>query len=427
MHRLAAPIALAAALLATPIVAAPAFATPEPASGLAAATAALQANDLASAWALFEAAGRADPAAPGPYLGRSDVLVRRRDLDGAEAVLRQGLAMAQPRGVLLRALGLLQALRNQPDAAIASYAAAIAAGEPAAALHIELGNLLSNKLDQPGRAIAHFDAALATAPGSAAAHFGKGVALLRTATLETGPTAAPSAVVSAARAELEAAQRLDATDPMAPLALAQLHANQGDLPAALAALDTSLARAPGLLPARIIRGDLLQAAGRSAAAIEDYETVLRRDPKALNALLGLGVALQQGGNAAAAQAAYRRAIEVAPETPLALNNLAMILSEEKLRLPEALILAKRAATLAPASADLRDTLGWVRHRSGDLAGAEADYRAALELQPTSGTHLHLGQVLAAAGRKAEAADSYRQALALEPRNLAAQDELRRLQ
>jgi len=59
--------------------------------------------------------------------------------------------------------------------------------------------------------------------------------------------------------------------------------------------------------------------------------------------------------------------------------------------------------------------GALAHLAGDLDGAEAAYREALDLDPQNATALaNLAYLLAATARHAEAAECYRQALALDP-------------
>ncbi len=63
--------------------------------------------------------------------------------------------------------------------------------------------------------------------------------------------------------------------------------------------------------------------------------------------------------------------------------------------------------------------GALRHASGDLVGAEADYRAAIEADPANATaHANLGYLLACLDRHAEAMDVDLVAIALEPERSA---------
>jgi tetratricopeptide (TPR) repeat protein len=110
-------------------------------------------------------------------------------------------------------------------------------------------------------------------------------------------------------------------------------------------------------------------------------------------------------------AIYRQMIEADEATVLAMNNLAYILSDELNRPKEALEYAERAAALAPADVDIKDTLGWVRFLNGDLGGAEQVLRDGLRLAPSHvAARYHLGKVYVAQDLKTKAAAEFQRAL-----------------
>ena len=61
-----------------------------------------------------------------------------------------------------------------------------------------------------------------------------------------------------------------------------------------------------------------------------------------------------------------------------LNNLAWLLSEVRKKPDEALPLAVKAEQLAPNSAEVLDTLGWVYYRRGTFPDAEKTLLRAVE-------------------------------------------------
>ena len=84
---------------------------------------------------------------------------------------------------------------------------------------------------------------------------------------------------------------------------------------------------------------------------------------------------------------------------------------------------ERVAHLAAEHPDnpyLQFALGWLARRAGDLDGAEAAYRRALQLWPSNGEALNnLGNLLAMQGRFDDALATFRKATEAEPRNAAA--------
>jgi Flp pilus assembly protein TadD len=78
----------------------------------------------------------------------------------------------------------------------------------------------------------------------------------------------------------------------------------------------------------------------------------------------------------------------------------------------------------PTHAPALHLLGLVRRDSGDVAGGERLMRQSIQLDPRNADfHANLGQLLRGARRLPEAEDSYRSALAANPRHLAARDGL----
>ncbi len=133
------------------------------------------------------------------------------------------------------------------------------------------------------------------------------------------------------------------------------------------------------------------------------ETALRLDPKLSDAHLAMARILGElEWNWAAADVEFKRTLELDPNNVVALwiaSNYALIGD----RLDEALQLIQAAAA--------RDAVGWgisngtgdVQFRRGRIPEAEAAYRKAIELSPTSaGHHLWLGIVLLARGEPAAA-------------------------
>jgi tetratricopeptide (TPR) repeat protein len=70
--------------------------------------------------------------------------------------------------------------------------------------------------------------------------------------------------------------------------------------------------------------------------------------------------------------------------------------------------------IAPDVAEVRRLLGLALRQLGDLAGAEFELRGAIALESTSATQEALASTLEAAGRRGEAEEAYRAALAIDP-------------
>jgi Tfp pilus assembly protein PilF len=73
------------------------------------------------------------------------------------------------------------------------------------------------------------------------------------------------------------------------------------------------------------------------------------------------------------------------------------------------------------------TLGWVRHRRGESAQAEAALARAVALQPNADRLTRLAMVRAAMGQRAAALADLRRALEMQPGYARARQELERIQ
>lgn len=122
------------------------------------------------------------------------------------------------------------------------------------------------------------------------------------------------------------------------------------------------------------------------------------------------------GRSEEAVSALRSALEHRPDLPLAMNNLAYVLSEGEGPFDEAIVLAERAVEADSENVAFLDTLGWALHRAG------RDEEALLALQRAVAMggggdpviREHLGDVHRVLGSPDAAALSYRRALGLSP-------------
>lgn len=106
-------------------------------------------------------------------------------------------------------------------------------------------------------------------------------------------------------------------------------------------------------------------------AEQDTAAVLRHGKRAIALFPLMHTAYVALGEAARLQeryeecfAYYDKALDLQPNNPMVLNNYAFILGELKLRLNDALTMAKQALQLNPNDANVMDTYGWLLHIMG---------------------------------------------------------------
>ena len=194
--------------------------------------------------------------------------------------------------------------------------------------------------------------------------------------------------------------------------LAVVRAANGGLPDGAISL---LVRSETLL----LRGDRIGARGA-------LEEALKVAPHAANLMLSVAQLEEQAGEDEAAVARYRAVLELQPDNVVALNNLAFALAVRRNAPGEAVSFARRAATLAPRSGLVIDTLGWVEHLLGNHAAAAKLLEQAVQLAPERAeVRLHAAVVYMETGERGRAEAELKEALRLDPA-LEGQEQARRL-
>jgi predicted TPR repeat methyltransferase len=168
-------------------------------------------------------------------------------------------------------------------------------------------------------------------------------------------------------------------------------------------------------------------AGRLDLAIPIYRRIVASNPSHAEAHKMLAIALFQSGATAEAEQAARRALALKPTSPDAANILAAILGRTG-RYGEAV------RVLLPLGERLRTfpgiclNLGLAYRGLRDFANAASWLRHAIDGDPRlPGAHENLGMVLTEIGARADAAQAFRAALALDANNANARHMLAALE
>lgn len=289
-----------------------------------------------------------------------------RDWMSSAVAIAPGQAnVLQAQARLLTEQGLL------PDAE-RSYHAAIASHPGMVQLKLDLAALYLDKLGKPGQAVDLLREVVRQHPEMAAAQLGLGMALSADGKFEE------------ASRSLEDAVRRDPGNAVAHHALGVVSLRQGQAERALVSFDKALSLRKDFANSVLARGDALQMLGRHEQAIEAYQRAARLLPQSVVPHLQRARALERMEMFAEAEAAYREGLKVGPNDPRLANNLAYLLANRRLRLDEALSLAKQAVARDPKRATYHDTLGVVLQLRGDEAGARQAFERGLALEPGNG-------------------------------------------
>ena len=182
--------------------------------------------------------------------------------------------------------------------------------------------------------------------------------------------------------------------------------------AAVAAAEAALAARNGTPEGAFALADVYQEAKRHDPAIALLNGLASKAPEDDALAFRLAAAYESAGRVAEAERVFRTLVARDPEHANALNYLGYMLANRGLRLTEALGLIDRALAAEPGNPAFLDSRGWALLKLGRAADAEAPLRTAAEaLRSSSVIQSHYADVLAALGKRGEAADRLELALA----------------
>ncbi len=254
-----------------------------------------------------------------------------------------------------------------------------------------------------------------------------------------------------ARRVLEKVRESSKPNDLRPLlGLAEISIAQGEPAKALELLEQEAARNPKSIPLRMSLARTAFRLGNYAKAADEYNKLSKSDPRPNDVFtrlgevqyrmgdytdavaafqtaravmpqdeevqLFLGVSFEALGRKQEAIQVYRALLSRRPNSPLALNNLAYLLSEDESKLDEAFSLSQRALQQLAKEPTFMDTMGWIYYKKKQLPAAMQVFDKLTVEHPKNPDYLyHHGAVLAAAGRKPEARKQLEEALRANPK------------
>ncbi|CDX27361.1 Tetratricopeptide TPR_2 repeat protein [Mesorhizobium sp. ORS 3324] len=201
-------------------------------------------------------------------------------------------------------------------------------------------------------------------------------------------------------------------DPALCHLLAAVLFAKGELPAARARIEASLAARPDNVPALMLACRIARAEGRFEAALQFLERAAGQSAKP-EILIERARTLDQAGDAAAAEASWTRVLQRDPKSVEAMARLGRLAWQRGAPV-EAEGFLERAVAASGHPAQWFD-LGLVRQDLRKFAGAAEAYRHVLEMSPDAAeAAVNLGVVLQETGDLDGAMAAYSQAYRLSP-------------
>lgn len=374
--------------------------------------------------ALVDRLARAHPDVPEVHLAYSRLALHADHAELGLAEVERALALRPgwTDAVVLRAA--VQMKLEQPEQARRGLEAAIAARPGDIDLRLALARLLLDLRDLPA-ARAQFQEVVRRKPDHADARFSLGLLALEQKQYRQADSHFRKLLASGQR-EQEARYYLGRVAELrddqqgaldwyatvgegdywleAQIRTADLQAELGDLPGARRHLQSLRVQDPRLaVRLYLVEGEILIRAGKFGDAMQLYNGVLAEAPDNHEVLYARALLADRLDDAALAEHDLRMIVDADPENFHALNALGYTLADRNERLAEALALIKKALALAPEEAAIVDSMGWVQYRLGRLDAAVEYLQRAYALSGEDPeVAAHLGEVLWAQGRQAEA-------------------------
>ncbi len=171
---------------------------------------------------------------------------------------------------------------------------------------------------------------------------------------------------------------------------------------------------------------ILRDANRPLEAIKRLEAADARMPDTVEIKYELAMLYERNQRLNDTERLLREVIALDPGHAHSYNALGYSLADRNQRLPEALRLITRALEIAPNDPFIMDSMGWVKFRLGDYAGAVQYLDKAYRVRPEADIAAHLGEALWMLGQRDAAKEIWAKGVAKESDNATLLDTLKRL-
>lgn len=209
---------------------------------------------------------------------------------------------------------------------------------------------------------------------------------------------------------------------------ASILARQGRLDEARALIRAWPATTPADVRGRLLAEvHLLRDNGQTATAYELLANAIQRNPVDHDLLYDQALLAEKMRDYEAMERLLRKLISLRPDYHHAYNALGYSFADRNIRLTEARGLINKALEFAPDDPMIRDSLGWVEYRSGNMKKALEILQGAYKARPDAEIAAHLGEVLWMMGQREQAVAVWREGLRLSADSEVLGETLKRFQ
>jgi tetratricopeptide (TPR) repeat protein len=168
------------------------------------------------------------------------------------------------------------------------------------------------------------------------------------------------------------------------------------------------------LSVELAKAALLEDVGKPQEAIALLKLALEEFPEHPGIRMQIALIQEKAGLTPDALRTLEKLLKERPEDASVLNALGYSLADRNMKLPRAETLIRKALEASPDNPAYLDSLGWVRFRRGDVAGAMPYLERAYRIFPDAEVAAHWGELLWVSGKQAEARALWARALARSP-------------
>jgi putative PEP-CTERM system TPR-repeat lipoprotein len=356
---------------------------------------------------LYARAMKAAPKDATPRLALANYLLSRGKNQEAQAAVTEALQLSRNNPLAIALQGQIQIQTGKADESIKTYRNLVAAS-PSPGSYAFLARALYTSKDQVGAEDAA-KRAIALAPDSAQTRQllvdiqlggSKGDDALRTARAFANEKPGPEA------------------DLLVGTTLLRLNRTKE----AEALLDKSLGAKPDARMAVAV-AQLASRSGNTKKALGVLANWTNKNPDDFSTRREYAALMMQSGDLNGARKEYEALLKQSPEDPVLLNNLGWLVQKDNPA--RALSLVALAAKIAPRSAEIVDTLGWLKYQQKDHEGALPVLQRAHDIDANNAPiSYHLALALDANGKRTEAKSLLQAALAKDAKFDGAEDARR---